>query len=133
MFKKTFVANHQNNFHLRDLSPSTNQVRFSSINAVEHEHKEMKVSFRDREDACHASQLIAERMMRDSSTLFGTVLLLSAYDGVESITVIVNDKGYRIDEKGNISAFVDEGVYDDDDEDIDNCELERFGIRKEAA
>ena len=130
MFKKTLLANHKNNFHLQDLSPCTNQVRFSSINAVEHELNELKVPFRDSDDACYASQLIAERMLQDSSTLFGTVFRLSA-DGVESVTVIVNDKGYRIDEKGNISVFVDEGVYDD--EDIDNFVVETFSVLKEAA
>lgn len=130
MFKKTLLANHQNNFYLEDLSPSTNQVRFSSINVDEHALKECRVPFRDSEDACYASQLIAERMMRDRSTLFGNVFLLSKY-GVESVTVIVNDKGYTIDEKGNISAFVDEGVYDA--EDIYNFDEERFVVQKEVA
>ena len=130
MFNKQLLANHQNNFYLEDLSPSTNQVRFSSINVDEHALKECRVPFRDSEDACYASQLIAERMMRDRSTLFGNVFLLSEY-GVESVTVIVNDKGYTIDEKGNISAFVDESVYDA--ENIDNFDEERFVVQKEVA
>lgn len=111
--KKGYFANHKNSYHLEDLSPSTNQVRFSSISKDEHELLERRVPFRDGEDACYAYQLISERMMRDVGTLFGNVILLSS-KGVECVSVIVNGKGYTIDEVGNISEFKDEGVYDDE-------------------
>ena len=50
--KKGYFANHKNSYHLEDLSPSTNQVRFSSISKDEHELLERRVPFRDGEDAC---------------------------------------------------------------------------------
>jgi|TARA_B110000503_G_C7151763_1_gene415532 hypothetical protein len=123
--KKEFNPNHINAYHLEDLSPSTNQVRFSSISVLEHELKERKVPFRDEEDACYAFQIISERMMRDNLTLFGNVFLLSE-NGVKCVSVIVNDKGYTIDEKGKISVMKDEGVYDE-------LEDVSFVVRKEAA
>lgn len=71
-------------------------------------------------------------MMRDNLTLFGNVFLLSPKHGVELVSVIVKDKGYLIDEKGNISAIKDESRYDDE-ENIDNLDIEHLVAKKEAA
>ena len=129
--KKELNANHNNAYYIEDLSPSTNQVRFNSISVLEHELKERRVPFEDEEDASYAFQIISERMMRDNLTLFGNVFLLSP-NGVECVSVIVNDKGYTIDEKGNISAFKDESGYGDE-ENKENLDIERFVVQREAA
>ena len=130
--KKELNPNHNNAYYLEDLSPSTNQVRFNSISVLEHELNEYRVPFEYEEDASYAFQIISERMMRDNLTLFGNVFLLSPKHGVELVSVIVKDKGYLIDEKGNISAIKDESRYDDE-ENIDNLDIENLVAKKEAA
>ena len=67
-------------------------MRFNSISVLEHQLKERRVPFEKEEDASYAFQIISERMMRDNLTLFGNVFLLSS-NGVECVSVIVNDKG----------------------------------------
>jgi len=131
LIKNEFIANYNNAYRIENLSPSFNQVRFNSISVLEHNLMEHTVPFEDEEDAILAFQIISERMMRDNLTLFGNVFLLSP-NGVECVSVIVNDKGYTIDEKGNISAFKDESGYDDE-ENIDNLDIEHLVVKKEAA
>ena len=123
--KKTYIPNHSNSYYLEDLHPSTHQVRFSSISKDEHELIERRVPFSDEDDACYAFQIISERMMRDDTTLFGSVFLLSP-NGVESVTVVVNNKAYTIDEQGSISNFKVEEVNDDYSDTL-------TAFRKEAA
>ncbi|MDA7712491.1 hypothetical protein N8828_00630, partial [bacterium] len=84
-----------------------------------------RVPFSDEDDACYAFQIISERMMRDDKTLFGSVFLLSP-NGVESVTVVVNNKAYTIDENGSISNFKAEEVNDDYSDTL-------TAFRKEAA
>jgi len=131
LIKNEFIANYNNAYRIENLSPSFNQVRFNSISVLEHNLMEHTVPFEDEEDAILAFQIISERMMRDNLTLFGNVFLLSP-NGVECVRVIVNDKGYTIDEKGNISAIKAESRYDDE-ENIDDLDIEDLVVKKEAA
>ena len=131
LIKNEFIANYNNAYRIENLSPSVNQVRFNSISVLEHNLMEHTVPFEDEEDAILAFQIISERMMRDNLTLFGNVFLLSP-NGVECVRVIVNDKGYTIDEKGNISAIKAKSLYDDE-ENIDDLDIEDLVVKKEAA
>ena len=132
LIKNEFIANYNNAYRIENLSPSFNQVRFNSISVLEHNLMEHTVPFEDEEDAILAFQIISERMMRDNLTLFGNVFLLSPKHGVELVSVIVKDKGYLIDEKGNISAIKAESRYDDE-ENIDDLDIEDLVVKKEAA